>query len=182
MSEVKRFMALFMAMLMIAPIGGFAANHRSAPITALDHPAGITDWYAFVSYDSPAGAPNVTMIMDVDPLLDPSNGPNYFPFDPGVVYTMKVDNTYDAVADVSFEFRFTTEIRAPQVPLGFIGAGAGINAPAALTTAAPGTPVATTSGPVIPAAITALDGPGSAGLNLRQSYTVTMVQGTTRTD
>ena len=187
MSEVKRFMALFMAMLMITPISGLAANHRSAPITALDHPAGITDWYAFVSYDSPAGVPNVTMIMDVDPLLEPSNGPIYFPFDPGVVYTMKVDNTYDAVEDISFEFRFATEIRAPQVPLGFIGAGAGINAPAnapaALTTAAPGTTVATTaSGPVVPAAITALDGPGSAGLNLRQSYTVTMVQGTTRTD
>ena len=127
MSEVKRFMALLMAMLMITPVGSFAANHRSAPISALDHAAGITDWYAFVSYDD---STKVTMIMNVDPFLEPSNGPNYFPFDPGVVYTMKIDNNYDAVEDVSFEFRFTTEIRAPQVPFSFVGAAGGINAPA----------------------------------------------------
>ena len=39
MSEVKRFVALLTAMLMITPIGGFAANHRSAPNSALDHAA-----------------------------------------------------------------------------------------------------------------------------------------------
>src|SRR2546422_7604023 len=39
----KRFMALLMAMLMITPVGSFAANHRSAPISALDHAAGITE-------------------------------------------------------------------------------------------------------------------------------------------
>src|SRR5260370_41934688 len=126
-------------------MGGFRANHRPGPKTSLDPPAGITDWYTFVSYDSPAGVPNVTMIMNVDPLLEPSNGPNYFPFDPGVVYTMKVDNAYDAVAHISFEFRFTTEIRAPGLPLSFVGAGAGINAPphapSAVAAAAPGTPV-----------------------------------------
>ena len=27
----------------------FAANHREAPLTALDHKADITDWFAFVS-------------------------------------------------------------------------------------------------------------------------------------
>jgi hypothetical protein len=173
MSQVKRVVAVLLAMLMITPIGGFAANHRSAPISALDHPAGITDWYAFVSYDDPT---KVTMIMNVDPLLEPSNGPNYFPFDPGVVYTMKIDNSYDAVEDISFEFRFATEIRAPQIPLSFIGAGAGIkgpaNAPKTLTGLGPFT------GTVVPGAITALDGAGSEGLSLRQSYTVTLVQGT----
>jgi len=164
MSEVKRFMVKMMAVLMIAPVGSFAANHRSAPISSLDHPAGITDWYTFVSYDSPAGAPNVTMIMNVDPLLEPSNGPNYFPFDPGIVYTMKVDNNYDAVADISFEFRFTTEIRAPGLPVSFIGAGGGINAPsnAPVAPGTPGTAVAASSGALIPPAITELDGAGSA--------------------
>src|SRR5438067_2495499 len=181
MSEVKRFMALLMAILMIPPICGFAANHRSAPNSALDHAAGITDWYAFVSYDDPT---KVTMIMNVDPLLEPSNGPNYFPFDPGVVYTMKIDNTYDAVEDISFEFRFTTEIRAPQLPLSFIGAAGGIKAPSnAPPTGAAAIPA---TGTVVPAAITTLDGAGSAGLSLRQSYTVTMVTGSgtnaTRTD
>jgi hypothetical protein len=31
-----------------------AANHREAPLTALDHKADITDFFAFVSYDDPA--------------------------------------------------------------------------------------------------------------------------------
>src|SRR6266567_2364002 len=177
MSEVKRFVALLTAMLMIAPIGGFAANHRSAPNSSLDHAAGITDWYAFVSYED---STKVVMIMDVDPLLEPSNGPNYFPFDPNVVYTMKIDNNYDAVEDVSFEFRFTTEIRAPGIPLSFVGAGAGINAPANAPTGLPSTtgPTVITSGAVVPQAITSLDGSGAAGLSLRQNYTVTLVQGT----
>jgi hypothetical protein len=176
MFEVKRFVALLLAMLMITPIGGFAANHRSAPNSALDHAAGITDWYAFVSYEDSS---KVVLIMNVDPLLEPSNGPNYFPFDPGIVYTMKIDNNYDAVEDVSFEFRFTTEIRAPNVPLSFIGAGTGINAPA---NSPPNAAGIVTLNQVIPPAITQLDGPGAAGLSLRQNYTVTMVQGTTRTD
>jgi len=55
-----------------------AANHREAPLTAIDVKADITDWFAFVSYNDPS---KVTMIMNVDPLLSPSNGPNYFPFD-----------------------------------------------------------------------------------------------------
>jgi hypothetical protein len=175
MNEVKRFMALLLAMLMITPIGAFAANHRSAPITSLDHPAGITDWYAFVSYDDPN---KVTFIMDVDPLLEPSNGPNYFPFDPNVVYTMKIDNTNDAVEDITFQFQFTTQLQAPKLPLGFAGAGSGINAPgnAPQTTATGVTPIAT--GPVVPPAITSLSGAGAAGLNYSQTYSVTMITGT----
>src|SRR5215204_7277669 len=98
---------------------GFAANHREAPITALDRAADITDWYAFVSYDDPT---KVTFILNVDPLLDPSNGPNYFPFDPEIIYAIKIDNDHDAIADVGFEVRFQTEIRAPGVFTAFIGA------------------------------------------------------------
>jgi hypothetical protein len=149
------YVAAFLAALVAAPVPVFAASHREAPLTALDHPADITDFFAFVSYDDPS---KVTFILNVDPLLEPANGPNYFPFDPEVLYTIKIDNTYDAVEDLSFEFRFQTEIRAPGVYTGFIGAGAGI-------------------GGVIPPAITALDGAGAAGLSLRQNYTVTMVQG-----
>jgi Domain of unknown function (DUF4331) len=32
------------------------------------------------------------MILNVDGFLEPSNGPNYFPFDPNVRYVMNVDN------------------------------------------------------------------------------------------
>ncbi|MCI0410985.1 MAG: DUF4331 domain-containing protein, partial [Acidobacteria bacterium] len=150
----------------------FAASHREAPLTAVDRTADITDFYAFVSYDKPEEGPRrVTLILGVDPFLEPSNGPNYFPFDENVLYTIKVDNNNDAVEDVSFEFRFKTEFRLPGVPVGVIGAGDGVSAPA--NSPAP-IPAGT---PLIPAAITHLDGAGSEGLNLRQTYSVTMVLG-----
>ena len=39
------------ALFLAAPATFRAANHREAPITALDHKADITDVFAFVSYD-----------------------------------------------------------------------------------------------------------------------------------
>jgi hypothetical protein len=126
----------------------FAASHREAPITALDQKADITDWFAFVSPEHPD---RVIMILDVDPFLEPSNGPNYFPFDPGILYEMKVDNNRDGYAEVTFQFRFQTAINLPGVFTGFVGNLAGIPP------------------------ITALSGPGSEGLSLSQTYTVTMV-------
>ena len=157
---------LFAAVCAVLPVSdAFAANHREAPLTALDHKADITDWFAFVSYDDPS---KVTMILNIDPLLEPANGPNYHPFDPEVVYEMKVDNNLDGDEDLKVIFRFQTEIRAPGVFTGFVGAGGGINAPA--NSPAP-VPAGT---PIVPPAITALDGPGSAGLSLRQTYSVTI--------
>ena len=184
MKDVRSILATTMAILLAMPAGVFAASHREAPLTALDHAADITDFYAFRSYEDPT---KVTFILNVDPLLEPANGPNYFPFDPSIVYAIHVDNTYDAVEDISFEFRFTTTVRAPGVFTGFVGVGNGVVSPANAphVTSTNGT-FAQTGAPVIPPAITALDGPGSDGLSLQQTYTVTMVQGSganaTRTD
>jgi hypothetical protein len=165
MPRRQSFVGLAMCLLLITPPGVFASSHREAPITALDHAADITDFYAFVSYDHPD---RVTFIMNVDPFLEPSNGPNYFPFDPNVLYQIKVDNNNDAFEDVTFNVQFQTQIRAPQLFTGFAGAGTGINAPKnSPAPVAPGTPI-------VPPAITSLDGPGAAGLSLRQTYTVTM--------
>ncbi|MGA9041074.1 MAG: DUF4331 domain-containing protein [Terriglobales bacterium] len=149
MKPLKSIMALALSLFMLAPASVFASSHREAPITALDRTADVTDWYAFVSYDNPN---NVTFILNVDPLLEPANGPNYFPFDPNVLYEMHVDNNQDGLDDVTFQFRFTTEIRQPGLFTGFVGGIAGIPQ------------------------ITALDGPGSEGLSLRQTYTVNMVK------
>ena len=113
MKELKAIVAGAMSLLMLVPSSLFASSHREAPITALDRSADVTDWYAFVSYDNPN---NVTMILNVDPLLEPSNGPNYFPFDDGVVYQMIVDNNQSGGAGIIFQFRFTTTIRNPQLP------------------------------------------------------------------
>jgi hypothetical protein len=172
MPRRQSFVGLAMCLLLITPPGVFASSHREAPITALDHTADITDFYAFVSYDHPD---RVTFIMNVDPFLEPSNGPNYFPFDPSVLYQIKVDNNDDALADLTFNIRFQTQIRAPGVFTGFVGAGNGIEAPAnSPAPVKPGTPI-------VPAAITSLDGPGAAGLSLRQTYTVTLWRGSNAT-
>src|SRR3954453_20741507 len=117
MRQMKSLLAIALAMLMLVPSSLFASSHREAPITALDRTADVTDWYAFVSYDHPD---RVTMILNVDPFLEPANGPNYFPFDPYVLYEMKVDNNLDAVEDITFQFRFTSEIRQPDLFTGFV--------------------------------------------------------------
>jgi hypothetical protein len=93
MKCLKFMVAFALALLILAP-GMFAASHREAPITALDRTADITDWYAFLNYNNPG---KVVMILNVDPLLEPANGPNYFPFDPNIVYAMHVDNNNDGV-------------------------------------------------------------------------------------
>ena len=149
---------LALAGALAAPPAALAANHREAPITAIDRTADITDWYTFVSYDNPG---RVTLILSVDPLLEPGNGPTYFPFDTGILYAFHVDNDNDGVADdVTFEVRFQNELRPadPRLFTVAVGGIAGI------------------------APITALDGPGSAGLGLRQTYSVTMVKGGRRFD
>jgi hypothetical protein len=143
------------ALLVLVSGNMFASSHREAPITALDRSADVTDWYAFVSYDHPD---RVTMILNVDPLLEPANGPNYFPFDPNVLYEMKIDNNQDGIEDVIFQFHFNTEIRLPTVFTGIVGGIAGIPP------------------------VTALNGPGSEGLSLRQNYTVTMIKNGKATD
>jgi hypothetical protein len=155
MHRIKCLRALMVASCLLVPASLFASSHREAPISALDHSADVTDWYAFVSYDHPD---RVTMILNVDGFLEPSNGPNYFPFDPNVLYEMKVDNNRDGKEDITFQFRFTTQIRQPGVFTGFVGGIGGI-----------------------PQIIT-LDGPGSEGLSLRQTYTVTMVKNGVSTD
>jgi hypothetical protein len=144
------------------------ADHREAPGVALDTTANISDFFAFVSYSNPT---KVTLIMTVNPFLEPGNGPMYFPFDPQIQYSINIDNNNDALADVTFQFQFTTQIQAPVALSAALGAGAGINTPAnSPAPVPPGTPI-------VPPAITALDGAGSAGLALRQSYTVTMIKG-----
>jgi hypothetical protein len=145
---LRSALAVTLAAIAVHPKPLSASSHREAPITALDHKADITDWFAFVSPEHPD---RVILILNVDPFLEPSNGPNYFPFDPNVLYEMKIDNDHDGIADITFQFQFQTEIRAPGVFTGFVGGLPGL------------------------APITALDGPGSEGFSERQNYTVTMV-------
>src|SRR5271170_3747397 len=127
MNRRKTIVSTILAVTLAVPVTPVQAGHRDAPIVALDQKANVTDFFAFVSYDDPT---KVTFIMNVDPFLEPGNGPNFFPFDDGIQYSIKIDNNNDAAEDITFQFQFTTEIRTPGVLAGFLGAGNGINAPA----------------------------------------------------
>ena len=165
MRWLKTALVLILAAAIVVPSGLVASNHREAPITALDHKADITDVYAFVSYgasQSVNSAPSkVTLVLCVDPFLEPANGPTWFPFDPDILYEVHVDNDHDALADISFQIRFQTQYQLPGVYTALAGIGDnGANAPG-------------TSTLVVPPQIRDFNNPG---LNLRQTYTVTMVR------
>ncbi len=158
---------LWLAAALATALPAHSANHREAPITALDHKADITDVYAFRSYGPADTTPKVTLIMGVDPLLDPANGPNWFPFDEEIVYEIKVDNNHDAVEDLGFEFRFTTEQRLAGLFQVYAGAGGGISTPAnSPAPVPPGTAL-------VPPRIDSFD---DAGLGQRQRYTLTLIE------
>jgi hypothetical protein len=135
------------------PGAALAASHREAPLISLDAPADISDFFMFRSYE-PGHEGNVVLIMDTNPGEEPSSGPNYYNFDPNVTYRFRIDNDQNGRAnDVVFEFKFQSQIRGD--------------------TAALGLPLNNVALPPI----TKLDGPGSEGLGLRQTYSVSMVQG-----
>jgi Domain of unknown function (DUF4331) len=141
-----------------------AASHREAPLISLYPASDITDFFMFRSYE-PGKADKVAFIMDVFPGGEPSAGPNYYNFDPSVVYRIHVDNNRDGRAnDVVLEFRFKNEIRGLvdqfDLPVSYLGCG--VRTPPCATPLPP---------------ITALDGPGSEGLGLRQRYSVTARHG-----
>ena len=92
------------------PSSGTASSHREAPLIADDPTADNTDVYAFVSPDK---ASTVTLVANYIPFEDPAGGPNYYKFDPTVVYALHVDNDGDAKEDVSYEFRFKTTVTNP---------------------------------------------------------------------
>jgi hypothetical protein len=134
----------------LAPSASSAASHREAPLISLDPTADITDFFMFRSYEA-GQEDKIVLIMDVIPGEEPSAGPNYYNFDPSVLYTFNIDNNMDGVAnDVRFEVRFKNEFRGVNKDLGLF-----------------------LSYVALPP-ITSLDGTGSEGLGLRQTYTVTM--------
>jgi hypothetical protein len=139
-----------------APVSSSAASHREAPLISMDPTADITDFFMFRSYED-GRDDNIVLIMDVIPGEEPSAGPNYYNFDPSVLYAINVDNDMDGHADdVRFEFEFKTEIRGVVRQLDLF-----------------------LSYVALPP-ITSLRGAGSEGLGLRQTYTVTMVRGDQR--
>jgi hypothetical protein len=86
------------------------SSHREAPEIAKDPVADSTDVYAFVSPDQPS---TVTLIANYIPLQGPAGGPNFYAFGDDVLYEIHVDNNADGRADITYQFRFKTELRNP---------------------------------------------------------------------
>jgi hypothetical protein len=146
--------------LLVAPAGMRASSHREAPITALDPKADITDLWAFRSYDvngNDTNPPSITVIMAVDPFAEPANGPNWFPFDPKILYQVHIDNNNDGLDDITFQFRFVGQYQLPTVYTALAGFTSSSGGGAA----------------GVPPQITDFSNPG---LNLRQTYTVNMIR------
>jgi hypothetical protein len=100
------------ALLLAVSLAGstLGSSHREAPLISFDPSADITDLYAFVSPDAPE---TVTLIADYHGFQEPSGGPNFYPFNPDVLYWIRVDNTGDGVEDVTYTFDFETSISNP---------------------------------------------------------------------
>ena len=98
------------AAVAIAPPFGSASSHREAPSISQDPTADNTDVYAFRSPDAPDTA---TIVANYIPFEEPAGGPNFYRFSDDVKYALKVDNTGDGRADVTYEFRFSTKVRNP---------------------------------------------------------------------
>jgi hypothetical protein len=86
------------------------SSHREAPEISKDPVADSTDVYAFVSPDR---SDTVTLIANYVPLQEPPGGPNFFEFGDDVLYQILVDNDGDARPEVTFQFRFQTQVRNP---------------------------------------------------------------------
>ena len=92
------------------PTQATASSHREAPVIGDDPAADNTDLYAFVSPDA---SDTVTIIANYIPFEDPAGGPNYYRFDPSVLYEIHIDNNGDARDDVTYQFRFKTKVGNP---------------------------------------------------------------------
>jgi hypothetical protein len=101
---------LVVLFLGFAMMPGRASSHREAPLISGDPQADTTDVFAFLSPDAPD---MVTLIASYSPFEDPAGGPNFFRFGDSVLYEIKIDNNGDAVEDITYQLRFTSQVVNP---------------------------------------------------------------------
>ena len=107
-----------MAILAVTAIGlgsvtchdALASSHREAPSISNDPSVDNTDTYVFVSPNRPD---HLVFVGCWWPFEDPAGGPNWFHFDPTADYVFHVDNDGDAREELTFVFRFRTEVSNP---------------------------------------------------------------------
>ena len=123
--------------LLIAASAAMAASHREAPFITSAPKVDGTDFYMFRSYEGVSATGTggrsdyVTLLANYQPLQAPYGGPNYFQMDPNALYEIHLDNTGDAVEDLTFQFRFKNNLKGTaltvggtQVPIPLIQSGA----------------------------------------------------------
>jgi hypothetical protein len=143
--------------VLLLPLAANASSHREAPLITEMPKVDATDFYMFNSYETGRDA-YVTLLANYIPLQDAYGGPNYFSMDDDALYEIHIDNTADAVEDITFQFRFATTVAGVALAIG------GEDVPIPLKQA----------GPVGPAA-NEID-----NLNVVETYTVDVVRGDRR--
>ncbi|MCW2584134.1 MAG: hypothetical protein JWQ53_2924, partial [Klenkia sp.] len=94
------------AVIGILPTVAGASSHREAPLIAADPAVDNTDVYAFSSPETPE---NVVLVANWIPFEEPNGGPNFYPWSDDAEYLINIDNDGDAVADLIYRWRFTTD-------------------------------------------------------------------------
>src|ERR1700730_11720294 len=86
------------------------SSHREAPEISKGPVADSPDVYAFVSPDK---SDTVTLIANYIPLQGPAGGPNFYEFGDDVPYEIHIHKKADDPADISYQFRFQTQLQDP---------------------------------------------------------------------
>jgi len=104
------FRRLLVGAALAAPLAAQASSHRESPYLIEDPAVDNTDVYLFISPESPD---RLVMVANYNPLQAPPGGPDFYRFSDNALYNINIDNNGDAVADLSYEFKFTTTITNP---------------------------------------------------------------------
>ena len=111
MRKLSRLAGLAGMSVLVAAIGTVqfagASSHREAPYISTDPTADATDLYAFVAPDA---TDSVTFIANYVPVQVPPSGPNFYKLGDDVLYEINIDNDGDAIEDITYQFRFRSEI------------------------------------------------------------------------
>jgi hypothetical protein len=133
-----------------------ASSHREGPYIAMQPTVDATDLYMFRSYEN-GRQDYVTVIANYIPFQDPQGGPNFYQFNPNALYEVHFDNNGDAKSDLTFQFRFKNTSKATALTIG----NKQVKIPLIYSNQ--------------------IEGVNPAALNVRETYTVDLVRGDSRT-
>ncbi len=150
--------AIFASVLAIGS-PAMSSSHREAPNITKIPKVDNTDVYAFRSYE-PGRDAYTTIIANFQPGENPGDGPNYYTMDPDALYEIHIDNSGDAVEDLTYQFKFSNVLKGDKGKTITVG---GKDLPIALRSIGP------------------VAAPGDANLGEDENYTVTLVTGDRRT-